>query len=263
MKKKQKKLYKSIHGRNYDRVVTLSINRVKRMIKRLIFNKIMLAIVAGLLVGSLFGLTSLRFLTDNSDAHVFQEQSFMKEQQSQASTSDTFTKVNVDVPSVYVIQVGLFHERENAELRKRQLERGKVATFIWQRNGEFFLLHSSHSSESKAKQMNEQLHDGSLEAFVKQWDIPTMNKRITADELQFIEQFVHIWEQSLHQVEASSSIPIAEWQSLQEIENKHESPLISDIQLNLVDIVPMLRDEHLADSALLQLLFLLEESVVE
>lgn len=261
MKKRPKNLYKSIQGRKHDRTKLLSLNKIKRMLEKIILNKIVLAVVAGLIVGSIFGLTSLHLLTDNSDAHVFQEQPSSKEQPTQTSSTDTLTNITFNIPSVYVIQVGLFHERENAELRKRQLQRGKVTTFIWRRSEQFFLLHSLHSDESKAKQINEKLHDDSVEAFVKKWDMPKTTKRVTSGEQQFIEQFARLWEQSLHEIEADGSIPIEKWQELQRREN--DSSLISAIQLKLENVLSNLEDKHFSDIDLLQLLFLIEESVTE
>lgn len=254
-------MYESIHGRKNDRTKFLSLTKIKRVLERIVLNKIVLAVVAGLIVGGLFGLTSLHLLTDNSDAHVFQEQPSSKEQPTQTSSTDTLTNITFDIPSVYVIQVGLFHERENAQLRKRQLQRGKVETFIWQRSEDFFLLHSLHSDESKAKQINEKLHDNSVEAFVKKWNMPELNKRVTPDEQQFIEQFARLWEQSLHEVETDGPIPIDKWQDLQQREI--DSTFISAIQLKLGNVLPDLDDKNVSRIALLKLLFLIEENTAE
>lgn len=259
MKKRPKKLYQSIQGRTEKRMIFWSFTKIKRVLVRIILNKMVLAVFAGLVVGSFFGLTSLHLLTDTDDTHVFQEQPFSKNQTTQTSSADTLTSFTLDIPSVYVIQVGLFHERENAELRKRQLERGKIVTFIWQRGEEFFLLHSLHSDETKAKQVNEQLSDESVDAFVKKWDMPEVNKQITSDEQQFVEQFIRLWEQSLQKVELGEAISIEKWKDLHEREN--DSTLISTFQLKLEDIMPNLQNEKVNSIALLQLLFLLEKNL--
>jgi len=116
-----------------------------------------------------------------------------------------------------------------------------------------------HSDETKAKQVNEQLSDESVDAFVKKWDIPEVNKQITSDEQQFVEQFFRLWEQSLQKVELGEAISIEKWKDLQQREN--DSTLISTFQFKLEDIMPNLQNEKINSIALLQLLFLLEKNL--
>lgn len=260
MKKRPKKVYQSIRGRQKGRDFSEPFDRLKRLIDRILLNKIVLAVAAGLIVGSLFGLTSLHVLTNNSDAHVFQEETETA-QETHTPSSEPMTEIVFDISDLYVIQVGLFHERENADLRKRQLERGNIPTFIWEREGEFFLLHSIHTSESSAKKINEELQEKSLEAFVKKWDMPQLDKKVTPDELTFIEKYILMWEESVKQLEAGSSIQLAKWEALQQEET--DSPLISTIQIKLADSLPNLQDENLRHLAPLQLLFLLEKILTE
>lgn len=253
MKNNNKKITSSISNRKESG--PRFFNKVKRFAGRLMINKLMLAIVSGVIVGTIFGLTALHMLNNDEGQHAFHE-AHSNHSQVSTTSSDGMNEIDLDMPNIYVIQIGLFHERENAEVSKGQLERRNIKSFIWERKDEYFLLHSAYRSEAKAKAKHEQLQEDQLETFVKTWDMLSIEIQVTQDEQAWLQEYVSLWDESFEQFEAKESIAVADWEAL--LEKDYESEIITEIQRKVIDIVPNLQTSDQAESTLLSMLMQFE-----
>src|SRR5699024_10886435 len=179
---------------------------------------------------------------------------------SASSTQDT-TEITIEDPDLYAVQIGVFRERENAEINKQQLQRRHIESVIWERDNEYFLLHSILSSESSAKKINEQLlDDDDVETFIKKWDIYVGNKQITDEELQWINRFMSLWTESLKQIEAGEAIPSSSWETL--LTEEVDSSFISEFQVKVVDRLASLQKPEEAHIYLVYMLGLFEQKII-
>lgn len=260
MKKGYKTLAKSIKKRKHPMQSESRTEKIKQFISQLFLNKFITAIGAGLIVGTVFGFTALHFLTnDISEQVMHEEQANGQRVNSTTSTADERAPLSITFPTVYVIQVGLFHERENARLKQDQLKRRNINTFIWQRNDEYFLLHGIFSTQLKAQEANGTLQDDAIQSFVKEWVISEANKHVTDVEANFIEQYVQLWKKSFEQFELAGQVSVQTWKPLQE--EAVESEMITEIQLQLNSLLSDLQEENSDDVTLLQMLQLLEKMI--
>lgn len=260
MKKGYKTVYKSTQKRKYPTQQGAWTEKIYQLINKYIWNKLVLAIAAGLIVGSVFGLTILHYVTnDGAKATMSEEQTIGQAVNSSPQVSDEHERLEVTVPDFYVIQIGLFHERENASMKKRQLQRRNIETFIWQRQDEYFLLHGPFSTQSKAQTANERLQAESVQSFVKEWQIIEPDIEVTTKEADYLDQYVQLWIQSLEQFEAEGHIPLEAWQLL--MEKGNDSQLITDLQLSFRQLLADAKEEQLAFGILLQSIYEFEKVV--
>lgn len=102
----------------------ISTHPSKDSFKQKVINKHTLAILSGLIVGSLFGFIALKLLKDNgqsaatNDAHSIELTT--------TSVASNYSMIlSLDIPDMYIIQLGLYQDVKNAENRKK-----KQKTFI-------------------------------------------------------------------------------------------------------------------------------------
>lgn len=254
--KKNKQLRSSIMNRQKRRPVFF--NRGRQIFRNLLTNKLIIAIVSGVFVGTMFGLTVLYMLnTDQAETAI--DERGASPAASSSLSSEAMVALDLDMPSIYVLQVGVFHERENAELTKRQLERRKIDTFIWERDEQYFLLESVHDKEAAAKSHYERLQEKQIDTFVKKWDISLRNQRVTENERIWLEQFISLWNQSLEQSTNDQAIALSQWEKL--IEEELDSTPISDLQIKVKDHLPKLENKEASSLTLLKILQEIEKII--
>lgn len=242
------------------RVVKSNQRPIKQIVFERIINKFTLSIISGVIIGTIFGLTTL-YIVNSSGEQVVINDTLTTRTENATVSSNEQTSLRLEVPDLYVVQVGLFHSFENAEMKQKQLERSDIRTFIWERQGEYFLLHRLYSNELAAQAQKESLLDRKIETYVKKWYIEVPDKQVKNEERIWIEQLITWWQHSLQQTEANASIDIATWKEI--VEQEYESDFITKLQLKWNEDITELQQNENSSIVLLKILMQLEQLLNE
>lgn len=189
-------------------------NRWLIYIKKLLRSQLLLSIVGGIMVGSFFGFLTLQFLKGEGALEVIDEQDKVNATKApeenlvrllDASSSETF----------YVVQVGLFSKATNAESHQSALKKEGIDSFIWEREGEYFLLYGTFFSESDAKKEALQLEEKSIPAYVKAWKLELDNLQVTEGEKEWLE---NVYQLGIESLQKEQAIDPALWHQLHQQE---------------------------------------------
>lgn len=159
-------------------------------------NRLIIAISGGVLVGIIFGLITLQLLSEKPSVDVAEQQEKVNategpKQENGITLSETL------LDDFYVIQIGLFSDRANAEAQKEQLITKNIDSFIWERDGKYFLLHGIFSKENKAKEKAKKLEKNNIELFVKDWNLKLQDIHVTEEEKEWLEELFTLFSDSI------------------------------------------------------------------
>src|SRR5699024_3335052 len=212
MKKKRKIVYPSMRETRKQKLTDKQ--SVKEYIMQFFTNKFTLSIATGLIVGSIFGFISLNILKDEQGVASFKEgQAFHSNKATEEAAGEKHP-LSLEFPTFYVIQNGLFHERENAEEIQDQLREKNISSFIWERKDEYYVLHSIYHTASLAEKHKMKLDTLQVDAYLKQWDMLLKNKSVTKEEEVWLEQFLTVWSASVEQVNNEKKLDSRQWETL-------------------------------------------------
>lgn len=199
---------------------------IKIYLKKVLMNRFILSITSGLIVGVVFGLLSLHILlneTAETAGNNGQATDISANLDNDEKESDL--TATVELPDIYVVQVGLFQNNENALENKRTLSASQVPAVIWERDQQFYMFAAVHSKQALAKEVIDKLSDKDIESFVKQWKIKTDSQSLNNEERGWIKQFVTLWIDTLHKLESEQNFPIDKWQQLADKSPKNSEKL--------------------------------------
>lgn len=125
----------------------------------------------------------------------------------------------MDVISFYVVQGGVFTDKDNAAKAIEVFQAKDVPAMQWEADGEIYLFAGIAATENKAKEYAEEMKADKLEVYVKPWEVGAVQISLTKYEHKWLSQFTKVWQESL----AGEG---QEWSVLQQIdEQPGESPL--------------------------------------
>lgn len=259
MKKKRKTIYPSIRDKRQRKLK--ETQSIKQSIILFLTNKVTLSITTGLLVGSVFGLISLNILKDEQGDISFSDEEAVNTQLTAKATADDKQTLSFEDPSFYVIQNGLFHERENAENTQIQLQGKNIPSFIWEREGQFYVLHSIYKTRTLAEQGKGNLESTDVDAYVKEWDMLVTDKNVSKEEQEWLEQFLTIWSETVGQVNDKKEIEVKQWQPL--LQTDYQSDLITSVQNEILEMQGNLERKEQTYVSLLAILYHVEQALGE
>ncbi|MBM7554614.1 SPOR domain-containing protein [Thalassobacillus pellis] len=140
--------------------------------------KVLLSVLAALLAGLVLGFILLRMfvgITENDKAEGY---NYLQESAASGQTDNSAGSGAAELPelSAFVIQAGYFTSKEKAVSWGGQYENAGYPTFIWEREGEFYLFAGLASSESSANEKADQLKEDGLQTYVKPWAVSGMKE---------------------------------------------------------------------------------------
>lgn len=211
---------------------------VNNWVKTIFVNRFFFAIFSGIIVGLIFGIISLHLLTENGQP-LSANQNVENTTPSSAQAKEMIMEETISLPTVYVVQLGLFHEAQNANISKDEFKSKQIDAVIWNREGEYYIFHSVYLDEQKAKEQAKELLDKGIESFVKAWPIDIELKHMTQNEIKQIESMLNLWESSMKRVESSQALSINDWNEWIK-RDKADSSLLQNLEQNLKKIL----DKH-------------------
>lgn len=155
---------------------------------------IVLAVVASLFIGSIFGVISLQMAEEDNGmkAETINKSIDVSNQQAEGTTPD-----NVDSLSFYVVQAGVFEKEKNAEEWLDLFQEADYPGVQWKSDDDIYLFVGIESTEEAAKKIATEMKDADFDVFVKEWEVQTGELNVEETDEQYIQTFLTAWQQSL------------------------------------------------------------------
>lgn len=158
---------------------------------------VLLTVLAAGAVGTFLGIFMIHLFTGIENEQTVQDSSASTVVTAQGTDNQVQAEQQLPPLAAYVLQAGLFENRENAEeWRQSYMSAGEPA-FIWERDGQYFLLIGISSTKEQAKQRAVELQDEGFDVFVKEWKTSGKRLELTEGASEWIDQLGKVWEEAL------------------------------------------------------------------
>lgn len=181
-----------------------------------------LSSISAILIGVLLGFIVLRMSTSATEPAVDQgstapqmEVAANEPNESEDETAQTHGDL-IDLPAIeaYVLQAGVYAEKENAEEMATKLENSGHSPVVWEEDQQFFVFSNVFSTEEHAKNSVATMEDENIEVYAKLWRVEQQSAEITEDEATFLEEFVTIWTETVEKQTIGEFDSLAVWVEL-------------------------------------------------
>ncbi|MFA1822539.1 hypothetical protein ACDX78_20645 [Virgibacillus oceani] len=218
-----------------------------------VLKPVMLAVISALVIGSLFGVILLRmFVTmdgtpeiggNPNPAAVTADDA--EEDNTEDSSGQDVRSVEMESITAYVLQGGIFSEKENADTWAVNFEEANIPAMIWHRDDQYFLFTGVNSSAEEASQAADELETEELEIYSKEWNTPPVEISLSANEEEWLNSYLAWWKKAL----SSSGEASGELEQLKE-SYPEESNLLAPLYDKLAEV------NEIDDKVLLELWYM-------
>lgn len=184
---------------------------VKRMI---------LASSASIIVGLLFGAFFLHMIKqEESTASVIEN--------TPTSIESNEELRELAAIEVFVIQGGVFLEKENYQSWESKYDNSGIKTINWERDNTYYLLAGIAETEAMAKEYANKLDELGLDVFVKPWIVSETKLNLSETEYEWLLTFVDVWNESLLALENKTGFPYEAWENL--VYEDEKNPQVNEL----------------------------------
>lgn len=202
MDKKHKSSNDKREEKNLEKLVKASLfNRLKRnpiynFFQRKDVKKYLIVITSAMVIGLMFGFITLKVLN-----HVGQPKDIgaLTVNTNEAATETNEEEVSQEIKQLdaYVVQGGVFANKENLKEWKDRFQKEGVSAIEWKRDDLYYLFLGIGSSEQEIDKLKEKLLKKELDVYVKKWTTSNKEVHLPQDDLTWIDSFITLWESSI------------------------------------------------------------------
>lgn len=177
------------------------------------FKPIVIAIFSALLIGSILGFLMLNILPNlngNSDREVSSSQINLSED-NHSSSDQPNTLKNM---SAYVLQVGVFTKKQNADDWISTYAQAGFDTALWEKENQLFLFAGIADTKDYANVLASEIKDYEFDVFIKEWDTKEMKVDVSASEYEWLIAFQDLWKETLQTVTKKEDLEVNRWDQL-------------------------------------------------
>ncbi|MBY7143251.1 SPOR domain-containing protein [Virgibacillus sp. NKC19-3] len=197
------------------------------------FKPIIVTTISAIAIGSILGVFMLRMfvgvdsdLTANNNAPAA-----TIDAEDEDSNAERMT-ASMEQMNAYVLQGGVFSDETNAEAWVSNYEQAGFPGFIWEREGQFFLLLGLANTEEHAEQLASQLKEQEFDIYVKEWSTEEGEVDLTEEEHEWLQSFQENWQDELNALENDEGLKVDNWEALME-NYPDDSEDLTDLQETL------------------------------
>lgn len=200
------------------------------------FKPIIIAVSSALSVGFVLGFIMLHFITNiGEETRKGENHASVHADTIKASSTDD---VSLSKMNAYVLQAGVFSEKENAkEWQDNFLEAG-FETIIWERDDQYYLFAGITDTEEQAKILKESFAASHIDVFIKEWLVE--GQEIRGDVFAtYLKDFSDVWISTLQSYSEEKEILMKEWEGLYKQGDtilEYDSPLIDKVAEMVAEI---------------------------
>ncbi|MEI3614479.1 SPOR domain-containing protein [Pseudogracilibacillus sp. SO30301A] len=174
--------------------------------------KIFFAIGSSLIIGIIFGFITLKMVKqeDPENKSILHSAAQETTENNDGNTSmATFDSLNT-----YVVQGGVFREKENADKSAQSFHALDFSAVSWERGSDYYLLAGIYASEENAKLSADEMTKENLDVYVKEWEIKGGQINVNEADKDWLARFLELWKSSLESLENNKGLSIEKWDQL-------------------------------------------------
>ncbi|MDY0405445.1 hypothetical protein P5G51_008575 [Virgibacillus sp. 179-BFC.A HS] len=117
----------------------------------------------------------------------------------------------------FVLQGGIFSESANAENTARGFASAGYPSFIWEQDGQFFLLVGIEDSKNAAVQAAKKMKENNFDVYAKEWQVAKRKLPLNKEESEWLAAFANVWNSAVKQMSMQGKVDASEWKELAEM----------------------------------------------
>ncbi|WP_156291201.1 SPOR domain-containing protein [Oceanobacillus salinisoli] len=182
---------------------------LKKSSKFTMFKPILIAISSAIAIGLVLSVIMFQVLIDVEDGLANQTVTGMQatngnqldeEEVTNQTASDgavESSSYTLEPLQAFVLQAGVFSEKENAEVWADNFSNIGLPSLIWQRGEQYFLLIGLADSKEQAGNIVNDLDTGEYDLFVKEWSTTQGEVDLTEQEQNWLVSFQQTWQENI------------------------------------------------------------------
>ncbi|GAA0601482.1 hypothetical protein GCM10009001_17820 [Virgibacillus siamensis] len=185
------------------------------------FKPLLIAIFSALLIGTGMGIFMLNMFVDIDNSLAQQNDGNSMhglaagDNENGSESADTAGTVETVKPiSAYVLQAGVFSDKENARVMAESFKEAGFAAMIWKKDSQYFVFSGIASSESEGEQIAEKLKSNNLEVYVKKWTTDEFKITMSDSTADWLHKFRQQWNSSVEALSTGKTVSTAKWNDL-------------------------------------------------
>ncbi|RKQ37917.1 SPOR domain-containing protein [Oceanobacillus halophilus] len=244
---------------SFERHTNLSKLPMKKKPSRFnIFKPIIIAASSAILIGAVLSVIMFQVLIDvesglsGQSLTSYQPTSEGAEEEKEETSGNTSLETSSytkEPLNAYVLQAGVFSEKENAESWSENFTELGIPTLIWQRENQYFLLLGISATKDQAQLIAEETNTGDHDLFVKEWTTSSQEMELTEQEHSWIQQFKEVWESNLSLVSEDNTLSHTSWESILTEDEQDSKALsqLSELMTNIDELSGLDAQHHLLE----------------
>ncbi|HLS65744.1 MAG TPA: hypothetical protein VK029_02005 [Pseudogracilibacillus sp.] len=169
---------------------------------------LLLAGMFALIIGTFFGMMTL-YIFNEEDETTFTISNSNEPEVSGKEQRKRSEMYEVQPLSFYVIQAGMFQEKQNAESEQKRLQKERISSFVWKRDDHYFVLLSAHETEKNAQSRIDSFDKEEL--FVKKWETVVSDIHSSEVESALLETFYETYMRAIVDVDKKNDFDRTLW----------------------------------------------------
>lgn len=217
----QKSRHTTTENRNpltEEHVYEVPLKKKKHTFK--VVKPFILSVVSAIAIGVLLGFIVLKMSSGGTDvASVHPSSQPLTSEGNVADNSESDVQENEETIQVkelgaYVLQAGVYSEKENTEEIASTLQGQGYPVTIWEEDNQYYVFTHVFPTEEEAKDAAGQLEKSELETYAKPWATQEKSIEMTKEEEVFLQTFVKIWEETVEKYPTGETDFIQLWEQL-------------------------------------------------
>ncbi len=175
--------------------------------------KIFFAIGSSLIIGIMLGFITLKMVKQEDPENKSILHSSAQETTEENNDGNT-SMATFDSMNTYVVQGGVFSEKENADKSAQSFHALDFSAVSWERGSDYYLLAGIYASEETAKLSADEMAKENLDVYVKEWEIEGGQINVNEADKDWLATFLELWKSSLESLENNNGLSIEKWEQL-------------------------------------------------
>lgn len=243
----------------------LQAQPIQKVTKQLKNNKklknILFAIGSSLFIGIIFGLVTLYMLKQEDPDNASILHTTTDEEQNESENEGDV--LQIEAIKVYVVQGGVFSSKENIADESKAFSDAGLPVNSWERDGDYYLFTGISSTLENAEKLESNIRE---EVYVKEWEVPSIEMKMTESEQQWLLAFLDVWKQTLVALETEEQVSVDNWKKITEYSGNISEPFQEfqeHVNKNIKELNKEQQNETKVQSILMDLLYTYEKKFNE
>lgn len=185
--------------------------------KEFSFGPFLAATFTAIFIGLFLGLMMLNMFAKKEDIANYNDQqssAIPEDEDAMEHAENNVMSTSLKQMSAFVIQLGVFSERENADTWSKTYEQTGFPSTLFKRDDQYFLFIGMANTEEKAKEFAEVLLEQDIEVYVKEWKTNEIDIKLTEEESKWIQLFQELWQTTLSSLSQQEGMLLGDWEEL-------------------------------------------------